>query len=256
MKKNIIITSGPTNERLDAVMKITNMSTGALGAIVADEFLKEEQENIDKLYYLSPKLARKPRIESDRLELITIESAEDLLRELKKLLLEKKIDAVVHSAAVGDYIGEYAITAKMLASEITEKTYSSNLSKEDLEKYILDIIRNPENVVSDEHKISSYEKDLMFKLSLTPKVIGSIKKTSPETKLFGFKLLDSVSHEELIEVATRLREKNQADYIIANDLSTIGNGKHPAYFIGENGVDYTCETKQEIAKTLKKVIFK
>ena len=41
MKKNIIITSGPTNERLDAVMKITNMSTGALGAIVADEFLKE-----------------------------------------------------------------------------------------------------------------------------------------------------------------------------------------------------------------------
>ena len=96
----------------------------------------------------------------------------------------------------------------------------------------------------------------MFKLSLTPKVIGSIKKTSPETKLFGFKLLDGVSHEELIEVATRLREKNQADYIIANDLSTIGNGKHPAYFVGENGVDYTCETKQEIAKTLKKVIFK
>ena len=255
MKKNIIITSGPTNERLDAVMKITNMSTGALGAIVAEEFLQEE-EKINKLYYLSPKLARKPRVESDKLELITIESAEDLLRELKKLLLEKKIDAVVHSAAVGDYIGEYAITAKMLASEITEKTYSSTLTKEELEKYILDIIRNPENVVSDEHKISSYEKDLMFKLSLTPKVIGSIKKESPETQLFGFKLLDGVSHEELIEVATRLREKNQADYIIANDLSTIGNGKHPAYFVGENGVEYTCETKQDIAKTLKKVIFK
>ena len=74
--------------------------------------------------------------------------------------------------------------------------------------------------------------------------------------MFGFKLLDGVSHEELIEVATRLREKNQADYIIANDLSTIGKGKHPAYFVGENGVEYTCETKQEIAKTLKKVIFK
>ena len=126
---------------------------------------------------------------------------------------------------MGDYIGEYAITARMLASEITEKTYSSTLTKEELEKYILDIIRNPENVVSDEHKISSYEKDLMFKLSLTPKVIGSIKKESPETQLFGFKLLDGVSHEELIEVATRLREKNQADYIIANDLSTIGYRK-------------------------------
>ena len=44
MKKNIIITSGPTNERLDAVMKITNMSTGALGAIVAEEFLQEEEK--------------------------------------------------------------------------------------------------------------------------------------------------------------------------------------------------------------------
>ena len=43
MRKNIIVTSGPTNERIDAVMKITNMSTGALGAIVADELLKEEE---------------------------------------------------------------------------------------------------------------------------------------------------------------------------------------------------------------------
>jgi phosphopantothenate-cysteine ligase len=96
----------------------------------------------------------------------------------------------------------------------------------------------------------------MFKLSLTPKVIGEIKKTSPETKLFGFKLLDGVPYEELIDVATRLREKNQADYIIANDLSKIGSGKHPAYFVGEEGVKYTCETKQEIAKTLRKIIFK
>lgn len=256
MKKNIIITSGPTNERLDAVMKITNMSTGALGAIVADEFLKENESEIDTLYYLSPKLARKPRVESAKLELITIESAEDLLRELRKILTEKKIDAIVHSAAVGDYAGEYAITARMLANEIAEKTYNSKLSREDLEQFILEIIRSPEQIVSDEHKISSYEKDLMFKLSLTPKVIGEIKKVSPETKLFGFKLLDGVPHEELIEVATRLRQKNQADYIIANDLSTIGNGKHPAYFVGENGVEYTCETKQDIAKTLKKVIFK
>lgn len=256
MKKNIIITSGPTNERLDAVMKITNMSTGALGAIVADEFLKEQESEIDTLYYLSPKLARKPRVESTKLELITIESAEDLLKELRRLLTEKKIDAIVHSAAVGDYVGEYAITARMLANEIAEKTYKSKLSREDLEQFILGIIRSPEQIVSDEHKISSYEKDLMFKLSLTPKVIGEIKKVSPETRLFGFKLLDGVPHEELIEVASKLRQKNQADYIIANDLSTIGNGKHPAYFVGEHGVDYTCETKQDIAKTLKKVIFK
>lgn len=256
MKKNIIITSGPTNERLDAVMKITNMSTGALGAIIADEFLEEKSDEIDTLYYISPKLAYKPKTTSEKVELITIESADDLLKVLKEILISKKIDAIVHSAAVGDYVGEYAITAKMLANEIAEKTYNSNLSRETLEKFILDIIRSPQQIVSDEHKISSYESDLMFKLSLTPKVIGEIKKTSPKTKLFGFKLLDGVSHEELIEVASKLRQKNNADYIIANDLSTIGNGKHLAYFVSENGVDYSCENKKEIAKTLKKIIFK
>ena len=254
--KNIIITAGPTNERLDAVMKITNMSTGALGAIIADEFLSDKNSEIDTLYYISTKLARKPQVESNKLELITIESAEDLLKVLKQILLEKKIDTVIHSSAVGDYVGQYAITAKMLASEITQKTYGSKLDKEELEEFILGIIRSPEQIVSDEHKISSYERDLMFKLNLTPKVIGEIKKTSPDTKLIGFKLLDGVSYEELIEVATRLREKNKADYIIANDLSKIGNGNHNAYFIGDNGVEYKCENKKEIAKTLKKIIFK
>ena len=255
MKKNIIITAGPTNERMDAVMKITNMSTGALGAIIADEFIESKADNIEKLYYISPKLARKPRINSDKIELITIESAEDLLRELRYILTTKKIDSIVHSAAVGDYVGEYAITAKMLANEIAEKTYKSNYSREELEEFILGIIRSPKQIVSDEHKISSYERDLMFKLTLTPKVIGEIKKISPNTQLIGFKLLDGVSYEELIEVASRLRKKNQADYIIANDLSKIGNGSHNAYFVGENGVEYNCENKKEIAKTLKKIIF-
>ena len=39
MKKNIIIDAGPTNERIDAVMKITNMSTGRLGIELTRNFL-------------------------------------------------------------------------------------------------------------------------------------------------------------------------------------------------------------------------
>ena len=46
MKKNIIITAGPTNERIDAVMKITNMSTGALGNVIAETFLKDKADEI------------------------------------------------------------------------------------------------------------------------------------------------------------------------------------------------------------------
>lgn len=255
MKKNIIITSGPTNERLDAVMKITNMSTGALGAKIADDFIINQEKQISKLYYLSTKLSKKPNISSSKLECITIESTDDLINALKDLLLNNRIDTVIHSAAVGDYKGQYSITASMLADEIAKKIYNQHKSLEKLKEEILTIIRNPQVTVSDEHKISSYEPDLMFKLALTPKVIGEIKKISPETDLIGFKLLDGVPLEELIEVATKLREKNQAKYIIANDLSKIGNGKHPAYFVGDQGIEYTCETKEEIAKTLRKVIF-
>ena len=253
--KKIIITSGPTNERLDAVMKITNMSTGALGATIANEFLENNNQDIDKLYYLSTKLSRQP-IYSPKLDHIVVESTADLLRELKRLLTTEKIDAVIHSAAVGDYKGKYAITATMLAKKIATTFKEKNISQAELETRIAETIRNPQNIVDDDHKISSYEPDLMFKLDLTPKVIGEIKKLSPETKLFGFKLLDGVSHEELIAVANKLRIKNSADYIIANDLSQIGNGKHPAYFVGENGVDYTCEDKKDIAHTLRKIIFK
>lgn len=255
MKKNIIITAGPTNERLDAVMKITNMSTGALGATIATHFIENEEKNINNLYYLSTKLTRKPLVESSKIKYVTVESTDDLLNALKNILTSEKIDVVVHSAAVGDYKGKYSITASMLANELAQYAYNNHVSLDELREGILEILREPSVTVSDDHKISSYEPDLMFKLDLTPKVIGEIKKISPWTKLIGFKLLDGVSEEELIKVATKLREKNRAEYIIANDLSKIGNGKHIAYFVGENGVEYQTETKDEIAKTLRKILF-
>ena len=127
-KKNIIVTSGPTNERIDAVMKITNMSTGALGAKVADELLREKE--LGKLYYISPKLAYKPKTKSEKLELVQIESALDLLKTLKNIITNHEIYGVVHSAAVGDYYGEYAITGEIITSLIAKEIYNKKLRKE------------------------------------------------------------------------------------------------------------------------------
>lgn len=253
-KKNIIVTSGPTNERIDAVMKITNMSTGALGAKVADELLREEE--LGKLYYISPKLAYKPKTKSEKLELVQIESALDLLKTLKDIITNHEIYGVVHSAAVGDYYGEYAITGEILASLIAKEIYNKKLSKEMLEKTILDVIKNPDIITDNTHKISSYQDNLMVKLGLTPKVIKSIKECDPNIKLIGFKLLDGVSKKELLRVASNLREKNNADYIVANDLSKVGKGKHYATIINEDGIFKECETKEEIAKSLRKILFK
>lgn len=253
LKKNIIVTAGPTNERIDSVMKITNMSTGKLGAIVADELLQEE--SLGTLFYLSPKLAVKPKTESKKLKLVQIESTIDLLNAIKKIITENKIYGMVHSSAVGDYYGEYTITGEQLAEEIAEKLFNQILPKEELKRKVLSIIEHPESLTDNSHKISSYEKNLMVKLGLTPKVIGHIKELDPNILLIGFKLLDGVEKEELLEVATKLREKNDADYIVANNLAEIHNGMHKATILNKDGIYTECETKQEIAKSLRKILF-
>ncbi len=254
MKKKIIITSGPTNERIDAVMKITNMSTGALGSVFAETFLEEKEEEIEKIFFISTKLTYKPRVESEKIEYVTIETTQDLMDALKDIFSENKIDMIVHSAAVGDYAGKYSIRAEELVDEIWD-TIQENRKEEITKERLMGIFENPRTVADNSGKMSSYEPHLMTMFTLTPKVIGLIKELAPDTKLVGFKLLDGVEKEELLKVATKLRQKNRADYIVANDLSKIGGGKHWAMIVGENGIVTECQTKKEIAQAIRKLVF-
>ena len=59
------------------------------------------------------------------------------------------------------------------------------------------------------NKISSQEKNVVVVLKPTPKIISLVKDISPSTYLVGFKLLDGVQKEYLIEVAKNLRNKNK-----------------------------------------------
>lgn len=257
MKKKIIITAGPTNERIDSVMQITNMSTGSLGATVADRILKDDSlaDEVEKIYYISPKLARKPaeRFFGPKLKLVEIRTAEDLQGKLEELLMTEHIDAVVHSAAVGDYKAKYSIRAEDLVDEIVAK--QAGLGRMLSWDELFEVFDDPVSVKDDSGKMSSYEPHLMTMMALTSKVIGCIKEASPSTMLIGFKLLDGVPKDELIQVAQRLREKNHADYIVANDLSKIGNGRHPASIVGGNGIVRECLTKEGIADAITCLIF-
>ena len=255
MKKNIIITAGPTNEKIDAVMKITNMSTGALGNVVAETFLEDKDDEIETIYYISTKLSYKPRIQSSKVKYITIESTQDLIDALEEIFKTTKIDLIIHSAAVGDYVGKYVIRAEELVDEIFEKLQKAENKDEITKETLMSIFENPSSICNNDTKISSYEPHLMTMFTLTPKVISLIKKIAPEVKLVGFKLLEGVSKDELFDVASRLREKNNADFIVANDLSKIGNGKHWAMILNEKGIVTECNTKKEIAKALEKLLF-
>ena len=255
MKKNIIITAGPTNEKIDAVMKITNMSTGALGNIVAETFLEDKYDEIGTIFYVSTKMSYKPRIKTEKVQFVTVESTQDLLEALEEIFANNKIDIIIHSSAVGDYAGKYVIRAEELVDEIWYKIQSTSNKDEITKSTLMDIFENPKGLCNNDTKISSYEPHLMTMLELTPKVISKIKEMAPEVTLVGFKLLEGVSKEELFDVASRLREKNHADFIVANDLAKIGNGKHWAMILNEKGIVTECTTKKEIAKSLVELLF-
>lgn len=225
--KNIIITAGGTSEKIDEVRKITNSGSGRLGYMITKELLKRNDDY--QIYYICSKRAIKPM--DDRVSIIEVEGSLELERIVKELLNTQVIDCFIHSMAVSDYMVDYVTNMNKLKESI--------------------IYGDKVEVINDS-KISSNEEDLVIVLKPTPKIISMIKMISPNTYLVGFKLLNGVLVEELIEVAKDLRDRNNCDMVVANDLETIREGEHIAYLIDKEDNITECRGKDEIAKKLVK----
>ncbi|MBR5730646.1 MAG: phosphopantothenoylcysteine synthase, partial [Firmicutes bacterium] len=74
-------------------------------------------------------------------------------------------------------------------------------------------------------------------------------KLAPEAVIVGFKLLDEVKKKELLDTAKRLMEKNDCDFVLANDYKTVQKGadKHVGYLMSRGGKVETFTGKQAIA---------
>ena len=72
-------------------------------------------------------------------------------------------------------------------------------------------------------------------------------KISSDIDVVGFKLLSGVPHEELIDVGYRLLQKNDCEYVMANDLREIGPDFHKGYLIHRDKTYDTMNTNEEIA---------
>lgn len=230
--KKIIITSGGTSEKIDNVRKITNSSSGELGMTIANHLLQENSDIL--IYYVCSKNSLKPT--DDRVKVVEIEGTIDLKNTIEGLLLNEHIDYFIHSMAVSDYMTDYVTTIERV-KEAIKKTDDIDEAFENIE-------------VIGGSKISSYEDNLLIVLKPTLKIISIIKNLSPSTYLVGFKLLDGVSKEELIEVAKELRNKNKCDLVVANDLETIRNGEHIGYIVDTNNEIEEAHGKDDIAKKL------
>lgn len=223
----LIITAGGTSERIDDVRSITNTSTGRLGRAIGQAFLKSYGAQVERLYYLHG--LRAQPVEGSNVTAIPIEGVRDLEAQMKKLLTEEKIDAVVHAMAVSDYMVKQVTT---------------------LEK-----IKSGDDSRLEGNKISSAIDDLTIIMQRSPKVIGSIKKWNPEAVLVGFKLLSHVPHQELIQVGQNLLRKNGCTFVLANDLAEIGGDRHRGYLIHKDGSYDTMETNAEIADMISRRVW-
>ena len=242
--KNILITGGPTNEYIDEVMKITNMSTGSLSRAQAELFLLAGCR-VTAIFNHSvsvEKLAEYMTGDEPPLTVIGVETTDDMLKAIEACKDEAHYDAIIHAAAVGDYKGEFSF----LLEDMAEELFAAKDSAKSAEDF-LKIMENPACKLNDDTKISSYQKNLTVKLTLTPKVIGSLRDWFPDTLLVGCKLLEGVPKQELYDVATHLAEKNRMDYILANDLADLRDGKmarHLCTAEGYTGIEL--ETPKDI----------
>lgn len=93
--KKVLITAGPTYEKIDPVRFIGNLSSGKMGYYIADELLKRGAEVI---LISGP---TKEQLQHSKLHLIAVESALEMYEAVQEHW--KQADAGVFAAAVADY---------------------------------------------------------------------------------------------------------------------------------------------------------
>lgn len=232
--KRVLITGGPTNEYIDEVMKITNMSSGKLATELAKHFTGASYE-VTLLLTKGIKFD----FSSPHLRVVRFETTEQLLRCIEEEAKNSNYDIIIHSAAVADYKPEFSFRAEDMAEEIAKIFTHSDVvntgSFYDVKTAVFDVLTNPKCKVNDDTKISSVEPNLTVKLGLTPKIIASLRNLFPNAFICGFKLLEGVKESELIDAAIKQIEKCNTNLVFANDLAELRKGNAFRLVVSRSG---------------------
>ncbi len=244
--KHVLITGGPSNEYIDEVMKITNMSTGSLAVMLAQMFANNKYQ----VSLILTKTIKTPYVDDvaamPNVNLVRFETTDELLRAIDAVVSIAQPDIIIHSAAVADYKPEFSFRMEDMARELAENIINElqflrpeNITESQLAKDILEVLTNPNCKVNDETKISSMEPNLTVKLGLTPKIISHLRGMCPDAYIAGFKLLENVTEGELVDAAMKQLEKCNTDIVFANDLAELRRGHTERLVVtpqGYNGI--------------------
>ncbi|HNY13056.1 MAG TPA: phosphopantothenoylcysteine decarboxylase [Candidatus Wallbacteria bacterium] len=217
---NVLITAGGTEEIIDGVRSITNTSTGATGAAIAEKFIQKGAGVV----YVHAKRALKP---SSLCEMVPFTDFSSLDSKLSELLSREKFDAIIHAAAVSDY--------SVAGIKAGDKTFA------------------PSAAVKIE---SDSGEGISLVLKKNFKIIERLREYSSNKNItvIGFKLTNTPDERQRSEAVEKLLSKGGADFVAHNDLSGISAISHIVSLYSKNGVVAVFNTKVELAEGLYSLV--
>ncbi len=229
---NILVTAGNTQVFIDKVRSLTNIFTGRTGAAIALEAYRRGHRVT--LLTSHPEVVEALRgplvLAEDRWAHLKYQTFEDLQSLLARNLLEAEFDAVIHSAAVSDYLagGIYSPSAGT-------RFQPENGTWQGKPPILVDRAAG---------KVKSDEAELWLRLVRAPKLVNKIRaEWHFKGVLVKFKLEVGIGAEQLLDIAEQSRRHSQADLMVANTLEGAG---HWAY-LGPLATGYERISRRELA---------
>lgn len=214
----ILVTSGGTAEPIDAVRVLTNLSTGATGARLAEDFARSGHEVV-----LLRAAGARP---AGGVREATFTTFADLDRKLAALLAAEEFDAIIHAAAVGDF--------SVAAVEVEG-------------------VRQP---VGD-GKLGSGAAPTL-RLHCNPKLLPTLRARSRrrDVRVIGFKLTRGAAAAEREAAVAALFGDGAVDFVVHNDLADRTTaGAFPAEIWSAGGERVArCTDRSEIGPELEKLL--
>ena len=177
-----VVTAGPTFETLDQVRRLTNFSTGRLGAELAN-FLTERSHQVTLL--LGEQATYAGALNATRVERFT--TTADLSAKLQTLA-KQNVEAVFHATAVSDFkFGK--VWSRDASGELIEITSG---------------------------KFSTRAGTLLAELVPTPKIISSLRDWFPTSRLVGWKYEVDGDRASVLKSAREQIETCRTNACVAN----------------------------------------
>jgi phosphopantothenoylcysteine synthetase/decarboxylase len=191
----ILVTSGGTKVKIDAVRSITNMSTGNFASKIALSFMCKDTWN-SSLDFLMAKESKTPgnRFGCYVKRYIEYVTFKEYSEHLFSLIGDNDYDIILLAAAVSDYGVDNYVDGKIRSSD-----------------------------------------ELVIRLKPLPKLISMVRTFAPNAVICGFKLLVNSTHEELLAACKDSLEKNRLDLVVGNDLRDIKNNDHKLLIAKSDG---------------------